>query len=227
MEKPVEIPVSEVVRYLGYRKEEPDAAVYEKIDRACALLKEHAQPRTTYKRLSAIVWDEANLQIGPMEVESRDLAKNMKDCREAFLIAATLGPEPDRLVRRAQLTDSAMAAVLQAAGAAMIEEVVDKLEQELCNMILKESEKTPYETEKLRLRPRFSPGYGDFSLEHQEDFMQILDMPKTIGVTLTDTLLMVPTKSVTAVIGLSPQKVVTAHDCAHCMAAGCPFRREV
>ena len=56
--------------------------------------------------------------------------------------------------------------------------------------------------EGLHTKPRFSPGYGDFSLEHQRDFMRILDLENSLGLTLTGSLLLVPEKSVTAVIGL-------------------------
>ena len=66
----------------------------------------------------------------------------------------------------------------------------------------------------LFLRPRFSPGYGDFSLEHQREFFRILEVQKKIGVTLTESLLMMPSKSVTAVIGLSEENT-------HCMLQGC------
>ena len=53
-----------------------------------------------------------------------------------------------------------------------------------------------------QIRSRFSPGYGDFSLTYQLDFDRILNMRNTLGITLNDALLMTPSKSITAVIGI-------------------------
>ena len=49
---------------------------------------------------------------------------------------------------------------------------------------------------------RYSPGYGTFPLAAQRTLLAILDAPRTVGVSLTDALLMVPSKSVSAVIGV-------------------------
>ena len=52
------------------------------------------------------------------------------------------------------------------------------------------------------LVPRYSPGFGDFPLTAQREILSVLDAARAIGVSLTDTLLMVPSKSVSAVIGV-------------------------
>ena len=70
------------------------------------------------------------------------------------------------------------------------------------------------EEEGYFLRPRFSPGYGDFPLEFQRNIGDLLQMAKNIGITLTDSLLMMPSKSVTAVIGCSKTN-------SNCKEAGC------
>ncbi|MBR1820913.1 MAG: Vitamin B12 dependent methionine synthase activation subunit, partial [Clostridia bacterium] len=77
-----------------------------------------------------------------------------------------------------------------------------------------------------RLRPRFSPGYGDFSLDCQPGLFRLLGVQKRIGVTLTDSLLMIPTKSVTAVIGISDGAGEAPAGCAACDRADCDFRNE-
>lgn len=86
------------------------------------------------------------------------------------------------------------AVILQAASAAMIEEYCDQV----CEGLKKE-----YEEKGLYLRPRFSPGYGDFSLSCQSAVLDALDAGKHLGIKLTDSFLMMPSKSVTAVIGVS------------------------
>ena len=78
----------------------------------------------------------------------------------------------------------------------------------------------------LYTRPRFSPGYGDLPLDLQKDISRILNMPKEIGVSLTQTLLMTPSKSVTALIGLSEKPgICRKRGCEDCEASeNCPYR---
>ena len=158
------------------------------------------------------------LSIAGMKIQSRSLCRNLRDCKSAYLMAATLGIGPDRLIARASVAKMSRAVILQAAAAAMIEAWCDEVNQK----IIKEAE-----DQGLYCRPRFSPGYGDFSLEYQKDFAQILRIQKEIGVSLTQSLLMMPSKSVTAVIGLSPVKKECAlHGCEVCSKAEeCSFSR--
>jgi hypothetical protein len=85
------------------------------------------------------------------------------------------------------------------------------------------------------MRPRFSPGYGDFDLSVQTNICDVLKTGKTIGVTLTDSLLMMPSKSVTAVVGLfrteQPAQLSSgcvagdaAGRCEGCAMERCPYR---
>ena len=158
------------------------------------------------------------LSIAGMKIQSRSLCRNLRGCESAYLMAATLGIGPDRLIARASVAKMSRAVILQAAAAAMIEAWCDEVNQK----IIKEAA-----DQGLYCRPRFSPGYGDFSLEYQKDFAQILRIQKEIGVSLTQSLLMMPSKSVTAVIGLSPVKKECAlHGCEVCSKAEeCSFSR--
>ena len=115
------------------------------------------------------------------------------------------------------MTRVSRALIYQAAAAAMTET--------WCGMINERIRKEA-EIEGLYTRPRFSPGYGDLPLTLQRDISRILNMPKEIGVSLTDTLLMTPSKSVTALIGVA-KTPADCHKsgCAACSAAStCPYR---
>ena len=107
--------------------------------------------------------------------------------------------------------------ILQAASAAMIEEYCDQV----CEGLKKE-----YEEKGLYLRPRFSPGYGDFSLSCQSAVLDALDAGKHLGIKLTDSFLMMPSKSVTAVIGVSqkPHRC-DVKGCEACGKTDCLYRR--
>ena len=76
------------------------------------------------------------------------------------------------------------------------------------------------------LRPRFSPGYGDFDIHHQDDILRMLDTAKKIGLTMTDSYMLTPTKSVTAIIGISDtQEKCHIKGCEACEKKDCIYRR--
>ncbi len=222
----------EIYRYLGYQGRVPDENVLREVDRCLEELREAVTPRFVYRQypierffgdnIERPFLDEKPgaelLSIAGMKIQSRSLCRNLRDCKSAYLMAATLGIGPDRLIARASVAKMSRAVILQAAAAAMIEAWCDEVNQK----IIKEAE-----DQGLYCRPRFSPGYGDFSLEYQKDFAQILRIQKEIGVSLTQSLLMMPSKSVTAVIGLSPVKKECAlHGCEVCLKAEeCSFSR--
>ena len=152
-----------------------------------------------------------------MELHSNSLQRNLAGCKEVYLFAATLGIAVDTLIKRAALMDSAKGAVMQAAAATVIEAYCDE-----------ENEKLRQEAaaEVLYLRPRFSPGYGDLSLDCQRDFLNLLKAQKNIGLTVTDSGLMVPIKSVTALIGISDIPTFChKQGCEICPKTDCAYRR--
>ncbi len=133
------------------------------------------------------------------------------------MFGATLGSRVDVLLKRYGQLSVSRAVVLQAASAAMLETYCD-----YCNEVWREE----YQKKGWYMRPRFSPGYGDFPLECQKEIAGALEMNKRIGVTLTDSLLMAPSKSVTAVIGLSRKpKMCSIQGCEACGRTGCEYRR--
>ena len=125
--------------------------------------------------------------------------------------------ETDRHIRRAQIRSMKDAALLQAASAAMVEKYTDIINEE----IICEGKNMG-----LYPRPRYSPGYGDLSLETQKIVFTLLNPEKHAGITLTDSLLMVPSKSITAVIGLAEtESSCIRYDCEECtMRDTCAFR---
>lgn len=226
----INVDKKEVFRYLGYRRSAPDEEVVRLVDECLADLNEVVTPRKIVREYpieSVFPAGSASgsggkqpplLRIAGMEISSRSLSRNLRSCEKVCLMAATLGLGPDRLIARASVKYMSRAVILQAAAAAMIEAWCDQVNEEIILQAAKEG---------LYCRPRFSPGYGDFALEYQRDFAQILRMQKEIGVSLTESLLMMPSKSVTAIIGLSREKQgCVLHGCEECTkAADCAFSR--
>jgi hypothetical protein len=193
---PGDLPVSlrEVRRYLGYYRVEPDERVNALIDDCIREALAVITPQGIYsvfeiKRTSAT--DTLDLTFA--QVTSRDLSRNLAECHHCILFAATIGPKMDQLIMRASRLDPLKGCILQAVGAMLVESYCDLLNDQLLQ---------DFKAAGYALRPRFSPGYGDFSLKHQQDIFRSIWADKTIGLTLMDSGIMAPEKSVTAVIGV-------------------------
>ncbi len=214
----LEVPRKEVFRYLGYRGVEPSAEVLALVERCVAKLQEVADPRTIHQYFPLEFGKDNELHFAGMVVKSQSLFRNLQNCQEVCMLAATIGAGVDLLIRQAEVGRMSEAVIYQAAGAALVEELCDQLNAEI---------DAEARARGLACRPRFSPGYGDFSLEHQRDFIRILNTPKTLGICLLDSLLMAPSKSVTAVVGLfqgDSECGQSSHSCARCGCPDCQFR---
>ena len=120
------------------------------------------------------------------------LARHLEGCHAAYLACGTIGAEFDALQRRVSAVSGTDALAVQAAGAALVEKLMDEVEDAIRGK-LEDGE---------ILLPRYSPGYGDFPLSAQRELLGLLDAPRRVGVSLTDSFLMIPSKSVSAVIGV-------------------------
>lgn len=204
-------PEREALRYLGCRdggNEELRAFVEEVRAEA-----ERALTPAVCWTETEIVREEGTLLLSNVRTDSALLARNLEGCGRAVLFAATVGVGIDRLLARYGRTNAARASALQAVGAAYAEALCD----EFC-AFLGEKYKGFF------LRPRFSPGYGDFSLSAQKEFFALLQPEKRIGVTLNASFFMSPSKSVTAVVGISQTPCRVGRNCADCTAEHCEFR---
>lgn len=206
-EPPVER--KEVLRYAGCRAAEPEVAA---LLNAC--LKE-TLPKLSYRvcyREFEIEITENCCHFGPFQLVSKQLAKNLEGCRKAVIFAATVGIELDRLIAKYGRILPSKGLMLQALGAERIES--------LCNVFCAELEKAY----NMPVRPRFSPGYGDLPLQSQAQLFTQLDCERKIGLTLNSSLLMSPSKSVTAIVGVGCKAENTPHKCSTCSMKHCSFR---
>ena len=142
--------------------------------------------------------------------------KMLAQCHRAALLACTLGARFDLALTAMQARNMARAVILDACGSALVEQGCDEAEKEL-------SARFPGRY----LTDRFSPGYGDLPLELQRDICAALDTPRRLGLHVTESLLLNPVKSVTAVIGLSDRpQMARVRGCDYCqMRERCPLRK--
>lgn len=209
----------EAVRYLGYGRNAVDDQTRTMIAESFEILQSIAGRKSIYRIFCLEHLGDNRISFGNLEVQSKSLAKNLKGCDKIVVFGATLGIGVDQLIRRTSLTDMAKAVVLQACAAALLEEYCNECQEKIEVQMRKEG---------YYLRPRFSPGYGDFSIEHQHYITRMIDSAKTIGLTITDSLMMTPTKSVTAVIGLSTsEENCHRQGCEACSKKDCIYRRDI
>ncbi len=197
----------EILRYAGARGE-----VGEEVEALLAECLKECENKLSPRVTHLIVARAELLEKIPLARESKGLANALCDSEEVVLFAATLGIEMDRLLHRYGAISPAKALLFQAIGAERIEAVCDGFCAELTRL-------------GYYPRRRFSPGYGDFPLEAQRELLTLLNASKKIGVSLTDSLLMLPTKSVTALAGLSKTPVDGKGSCATCGRADCVYRK--
>ncbi len=220
----------EILRYAGCRTEEEEIV---RLMRTCLQEAKRADAlngQLCYAELPVAVRSATSGGNGTIcdfdgfSVRSEQLAKNLQGCNRVLLLAATAGVGMDRLIGKYGRIAPSKALMFQAIGAELVEAACDVFSKE-------------YETEhNCMLRPRFSPGYGDLSLETQKDIFAVLDCAKKIGLTLNDSLLMSPSKSVTAFVGMEDGRIKNGiaekernrkqKTCENCEQKDCMYRGE-
>lgn len=213
----MDIQQKEILRYLGYGNKPAEGMVLEQIEEVKKELLAGLTPKSVYGKWDCQVDAAGAVKIGNTVIRSKNLARHIKGCEYAILLAATLGTKADMLIRRYSVLDMGKAAVAQAVCTAMIEAYCDDLE---CR-IAREQAATGW-----HLKSRFSPGYGDFSIACQKDLFNLLECGKQIGITLTESLMMIPEKSITAVIGLTREEECHKGKCRSCANLQCEFRKD-
>ncbi len=184
------VDMREISRYLGCRERNDDVETL--ILSALDICKDKLSYRLCYAEYDLKI-DGYTCDLGFARVESCDLAKCLLGCSRILLFAATVGVGIDRLILRYGKSEPSLSLALQAVGSERVEALADEFCREM---------KESYAKGSLSLRPRFSAGYGDLTLELQRDIFAALGCEKRIGVTLNDSLIMSPSKSITAIIGI-------------------------
>lgn len=207
------VPVNEkeIARYAGAKKTDGNlSAIIKKCLDECE--KENAvNYAVCYAEVPFTVSGEV-VDFSVFQLKSKDLVKALRGSNKALIFACTLGIGIDRLIKKYSETDPALALIFQAIGAERTESFTDEFLSE-------------YAREKgVKLSPRFSSGYGDLALTSQKEIFALLNPQKRIGLTLNDSLLMSPTKSVTAIAGIGGDGCYKER-CSDCRKTDCEYRR--
>ena len=208
--------IGEALRCLGAARSGPE--LRRQAEQLADELSAALQPRSVWA-----VWplvrtgDRFRLEGTGVTLSGSTAARMLDGCETAALLACTLGARFDAMLRSAQARDMAKAVLLDALGSSFVEAGCDGAEEEI-------SARFPA----LHRTDRFSPGYGDLPLDLQPALCAALDAQRRLGLTVTDSLLLNPVKSVTAVIGLSPTpQPARIRGCGYCnFRENCQFRKE-
>lgn len=199
---------NEAVRYLGGAGIRLNYRMDVLMDECEKAVLEKASPKYLYV--------EKDLPC-PQIMGGKDIESHLNGCEKAIVMCTTVGSEVDKLIRISQISDMARAVVMDSLASVAVEQVCNAFDKIIAE---KYSD--------YNMTFRFSPGYGDYPIELQKIILQMLDAPKKIGLCTNDNFLLTPTKSVTAVLGLSKNPIERKkRGCAICnMRETCKFRRK-
>ena len=212
----LQIPLREVLHFLGWRGTPVDAPLLAQIRDLCDLAVREVRPRMAERRFPLA--PDGSLAGTSMTPKGNDVRSMLAPCREAVLLAATLGAESERLLLRMQAKDAAQALLLDAVLSAAIETVLDAREEALRGELAAQGR---------YLTDRFSPCYGDMPLAQTREICEVLGAQRAIGLTVSAGGVMIPRKSVTAILGISDVPVARRPaGCEGCAAREtCALRR--
>ncbi len=208
------VDVSEALRYLGA---ENSTDLRKDVLSVASVLEEALVPRYVY-RVFPVTQKESSIDLlnGQLQLPGHLAQKILKNCEFAAIMVCTLGVSFDSMLRSWQARDMSRAVILDACGSAYVESGCDMAQSEIAARYASSF-----------LTDRFSPGYGDLPLTLQPDFLRILDAGRQLGIECTSSCLLNPSKTVTAVIGISsvPQPA-RIRGCECCMLQNqCHYRK--
>lgn len=212
---------SEVLRYLGYDGQCIDENLNQKINQCIDETKENIDLKYVYE-----VYDIKNnikshlveFKNSNLKIQSKDVSKLLRDCDKCILMSVTLGFNIEKKIRTYSYKNLTKGIIIDSCATTSIEEACDIIQDNILQDVSKENK---------TLTMRYSPGYGDLDIRVNKDILNILNAQRKIGITVTDTGIMIPRKSVVALIGISNKKEESKKTCENCSnRANCEFRRK-
>ena len=185
--------ITDALRYMKVPPASHTPELVSTVREAFGRLESYAAPRCVFGRFHIVKFD-GGIEVEGAYIYSKDIARLTARSDECYLLAATLGHEVDRQISIFQQKNMLDGLALDACASVRIDAFIDQFIK---------SEIKPGLHDGEFLTSRFSPGYGDLSMNVTEDIIAILNATKHIGLSVTRSMMMSPIKSVTAIIGLA------------------------
>lgn len=209
----------EVLRYLGYRGQELDETTKTLVNESMEEMRMLINERYDYKFFNICRnQNKLSLENSKFILGGEDIEKHLSKSEDCILLAVTLGHQVDRKIRYYEKVSMTKALILDACASVAIEEICDRICSEIEKKLLQKNK---------ALTSRYSPGYGDLPLDMQNEFLRIMGAEKSIGLTSTFNSILIPRKSVTAIIGvINRQEKKQNKGCLNCNKySTCSFRK--
>jgi len=215
----MEIDRNEALRYLGYRGQKPDSRIEEMLDACMDEISEISKESYLYQIYDIDRSREGVLLKGTtLVLEGKDIEAHLSQAVKCAVLAVTLGLEVDRRIAFYSRTDITKGLIFDACAAAAVEALCDKAQGEVA---------AEAGDIGLEITARYSPGYGDFDIGVQRDILKLLKAYERLGLSVNESSIMIPRKSVTAVIGLQKEKCsVGKEKCKSCGNRYCVYRKD-
>jgi len=191
-----------MLRLMGYREQTMDDRLRARMENAIAQVERAAKPRWVKRSLSLEhrqIGGEANERVRLMEANlslpGLDIERHLAGATHCVLMAVTIGYEVDRLITRLQAIDLSDALIADAAASTLVEQACDRCQQSI---------QQEQGARGFRINARYSPGYGDLPLSVQQSLTTHLDTARLIGLYCNQSDVLLPRKSVTAIVGVFP-----------------------
>lgn len=208
----------EALSYLGYKGQAMDASLrlrFEELADACEC---ETRPQYAWARFAIdddrCVWEGEACAVAlvgsNLTLPGHDICSHLKGADSVVLLVCTLGLANEQTIRRQTALSAADGTMYSACSSALVEACANAVEEIIRPIAAKDG---------LYLKWRYSPGYGDLPLSVQPDFLSALKAQQKLGISVTPSYLLVPTKTITAVIGLfdTPQPTSYIDDtCDNC-----------
>jgi len=193
----------EVLRYLGHKNQKIDAVLDNLIDELIDEIKEYIQPKYTYK-VFQIEKDENEIKLvnSNYTLEGKDIYKHLIQSNQCAILATTLGSMVENKIKYYEKADLTKALILDSCATCAVESYTDDIQEKI---------KIKAIEQELGITYRYSPGYGDFPINTQHIIIRLLEADKRIGLTVTDSSVLLPRKSITAVIGFQDKNIISVH----------------
>lgn len=219
----IKIDKSEVLRYLEYKGQEISSDLDNTINNCIQITKERINPRYILRVYPILKNKEESSREIKLEgtnviLKSKDIENLLKDCDSCAVVASTLGIDIEKEIRKYSYTELTKSIIIDACATTAIEEICDTIQNNLQEELKKQGKYITY---------RYSPGYGDLSINVNEDIISMLNASKEIGLTITEKGIMLPRKSVIAIIGISQNKIKKdKKSCSDCLNKhSCKYRK--
>jgi len=193
-----------VLRYLGHDNQHIDHDLNTRLDRYIEFIRS-VQPKIVIQEFDITHNESIIFEGTTLSMKGESLKSHLEGCDQVLLFAVTLGVAVDKALQKLSYGSSLDLLILDACASAYIEDYLDAYFAE-------------YSVDSKYLTNRFSPGYGDLSLNYQKDILAILQAHKKIGISANQAFVLTPKKSVTGLIGISKHEVEKKYDiCDACL----------